>query len=293
LPEDALQAHIERLRRLRPARRRLAGAASVGAMFADAAAICCRELSFRRALVVSLDGGRLTAEVTDALELEDGDRLRRRLLAAPLALRPGSLESLLIRSPERSVDPARHPSQLAAAFELEQFAIAPVAPDTRTLALLVADRPAPRVEALDALSVNAFAEVLAAALERVVLRARQDELAAELQNSIASAQALIKEILEAPVALPLAGAGRLAFPLSGPIAYAAPDRLRELLTAGELRIAELLVQGQSNREIADALIVSPETVKAGVARILRKLGASNRVEAAAVIAVRLTGSDAA
>jgi DNA-binding CsgD family transcriptional regulator len=45
----------------------------------------------------------------------------------------------------------------------------------------------------------------------------------------------------------------------------------------------LLVQGRSNREIADELILSPETVKAHVARILRKLGASNRAEAVSLI----------
>jgi DNA-binding CsgD family transcriptional regulator len=38
------------------------------------------------------------------------------------------------------------------------------------------------------------------------------------------------------------------------------------------------------------LILSPETVKATVARILRKLGASNRVEAVATILRQLSSS---
>jgi DNA-binding NarL/FixJ family response regulator len=43
------------------------------------------------------------------------------------------------------------------------------------------------------------------------------------------------------------------------------------------------VQGRSNREIADEIFMSQETVKASVARILRKLGAANRVEAVTTI----------
>jgi DNA-binding CsgD family transcriptional regulator len=37
----------------------------------------------------------------------------------------------------------------------------------------------------------------------------------------------------------------------------------------------------SNREIGERLFISPDTVKDHVARVVRKLGASNRVEAVA------------
>ncbi|MGZ8512380.1 MAG: LuxR C-terminal-related transcriptional regulator [Candidatus Limnocylindria bacterium] len=57
------------------------------------------------------------------------------------------------------------------------------------------------------------------------------------------------------------------------------------LTAREASILQHLVAGLSNREIADELIVSPMTVKHHVASILKKLGATNRVQAA-VHAVR-------
>ena len=136
---------------------------------------------------------------------------------------------------------------------------------------------------MDNAEVVVFADVVAGALAHVVLRARQHELASELRHFTVSTQALMKETLEAPVMLPRSDGQRPAFPLAALITTASEDWLRERLTEAETRIASLLVQGRSNREIADELILSQETVKTRVARILRKLGASNRAEAAAIM----------
>ena len=57
------------------------------------------------------------------------------------------------------------------------------------------------------------------------------------------------------------------------------------LTARETDILRCVVDGLSNREIADLLVVSPMTIKHHVASILVKLEATNRVQAA-VHAVR-------
>ena len=56
------------------------------------------------------------------------------------------------------------------------------------------------------------------------------------------------------------------------------------LSERERQIAVLLVQGMTNKEIAEQLFVSTETIKSYVARILRKLGARNRVQAAVLLA---------
>jgi DNA-binding NarL/FixJ family response regulator len=53
------------------------------------------------------------------------------------------------------------------------------------------------------------------------------------------------------------------------------------LTSREVEIMELVVRGLTDREIGEALVLSPRTVESHVARILRKLGARNRTEAAA------------
>jgi len=50
------------------------------------------------------------------------------------------------------------------------------------------------------------------------------------------------------------------------------------LTPSEQRIAQLAAQGQTNKEVAAALLVSPKTVEANLARIYSKLGIGSRAE---------------
>ncbi len=68
-----------------------------------------------------------------------------------------------------------------------------------------------------------------------------------------------------------------------PAAPAAPRAaaLVEPLTARELEVLALLAGGRSNREIADRLFVTLDTVKKHVTHVLDKLGAGNRTEAVA------------
>lgn len=53
------------------------------------------------------------------------------------------------------------------------------------------------------------------------------------------------------------------------------------LTEIERRIAALVAQGQTNREVAAAMFVSENTVQTHVQHILRKLGVRSRTELAA------------
>jgi ATP/maltotriose-dependent transcriptional regulator MalT len=55
------------------------------------------------------------------------------------------------------------------------------------------------------------------------------------------------------------------------------------LTGGETRVLEVLLSGVSNREIAQRLCVSIDTVKTHVQRILRKLGVASRAQALAAV----------
>jgi two-component system response regulator DegU len=66
----------------------------------------------------------------------------------------------------------------------------------------------------------------------------------------------------------------------GPVPAAARN-----LTKREREILSLVAEGMSNREIAERLVLSPETVKSHVAAILEKLGVSDRTQAA-IYAVR-------
>ena len=60
---------------------------------------------------------------------------------------------------------------------------------------------------------------------------------------------------------------------------------RNDLTAREIQVLELIVQGQTNREIAAALSIAEDTVKIHLRNILEKLHLQNRIQAA-VYAVR-------
>ena len=59
----------------------------------------------------------------------------------------------------------------------------------------------------------------------------------------------------------------------------ASARLIEPLSPQEQRVLRLLVAGFSNPEIAEAMVVSNNTVKTQVQSIYRKLGVSSRKEA--------------
>jgi DNA-binding NarL/FixJ family response regulator len=54
------------------------------------------------------------------------------------------------------------------------------------------------------------------------------------------------------------------------------------LNPRELEVLEQLARGRRNRQIAEALMISENTVKFHVANVLAKLGASSRGEAAAI-----------
>ena len=70
------------------------------------------------------------------------------------------------------------------------------------------------------------------------------------------------------------------------------NKLRELrqnnqikLTPREKEVLKLIVDGESNTEIAEKLFISVHTAKAHVCNILHKMGVTDRVKAA-VIAVK-------
>jgi DNA-binding CsgD family transcriptional regulator len=81
-------------------------------------------------------------------------------------------------------------------------------------------------------------------------------------------------------------AERARIPLQSPAAAATgPSRSARLaygLTARELAVLRLLAAGRTNAQIGSELYISPKTAGVHVSNILRKLGVSGRVQAAAV-----------
>jgi non-specific serine/threonine protein kinase len=113
-----------------------------------------------------------------------------------------------------------------------------------------------------------------AASERAVagLRARFDEQACSTAWEDGRALALADAVAEALA---------LEAPVEVPTQPSEPER-RFDLTPREIEVLRLVAAGKSDREIADALFVSPRTVGAHVSHLLAKLGVENRAAAAAL-----------
>jgi len=66
----------------------------------------------------------------------------------------------------------------------------------------------------------------------------------------------------------------------------------EALTERERQVLDLVADGLSNRQIAERLLLTENTVQTHVHHVLHKLAVRNRVEAAMVLAQRLDISQA-
>ena len=62
------------------------------------------------------------------------------------------------------------------------------------------------------------------------------------------------------------------------------DQLNFLLTAEEKQVLSLIAKGDTSKEIASTLNMSPSTVKRHTEHILSKLHLKNRIQAAAYLA---------
>jgi DNA-binding NarL/FixJ family response regulator len=275
--EDRLSV-AARLERLTTVGARLDGAADIGDLFRRAATLARSELGFTRAVVLTVDRGWLGAETSDPLEDLASDRLRRQMQESPLAITPRTAEADAVRSGRSS--PGSQ-SLLAEQLGLTHYAFASVAVQRVGLGLLVVDRDGPALDAVDCAAVAMFAGILSSVLDTALVRARLDEVASELRHLAVSTQALLGEVQQAPPALPSRHGDRLSFGTFEGVPVVVPAAGEDNLTPRERAVTGLLAEGLSNREIAERLVVSPETVKAHVASILRKLGAANRVEAVA------------
>jgi len=285
---DAADSQVDLLRLLWASYLRLRTATSVGELFSLAGALAWSDYGFSRGVVLSISDGVLTATGTDPCGDDESDRLRRRVLADPIVLSPGSVEAEYVRRPHAALwGPGRRSSDAAKALGLTNAAVGAVIAESQTLAIVVVDRPSPVVTRAERTGIAALAAILGVALERIVLRARLGEVSAEMRQMNHSLQALIAEVIDAPTSLPAEHRHGRSFGLVDGYAGRAGSEIEELFTTREIGVLELLSTGLSNREIAERLLLGQETVKAEVARILRKLNAANRVDAAARF-VRMT-----
>jgi len=200
----------------------------------------------------------------DAMVLES-DMLRRR---GPLIVHDALNDPRVIR-------------ELTRASNIHSYVAAPVMPEGRVIAFLHASTLAVD-DILDRDVLWAFAEGYGYALERTILLRRLHDQGERIRELVVSTESVLAEIRQAGLQISTASEGLQAAE-SEPVRtamFSAPDsRVHQLLTRRELEIMELLAHGDTNRQIADRIVVSEGTVKSHVSQILRKMRAANRAEA--------------
>jgi DNA-binding CsgD family transcriptional regulator len=163
-------------------------------------------------------------------------------------------------------------------LESVHYLVAPVIAKSRVVALLhVCRRGEGGVSDVDIDVLDAFASAYSLLHERML----NIERVHQQRTSIARAAARMTEqadrIAAAAISFDVEDDSRVESPT-----IAADSALAATLSDRERQVFERLVVGASNAEIADELVITVETVKTHVKRILRKIGAINRSEAIAL-----------
>jgi DNA-binding CsgD family transcriptional regulator len=158
------------------------------------------------------------------------------------------------------------------------YLVAPVIAKSRVIALLhVGRRSEDGVSVGDIDVLDAFASAYTLLHEKML----NTERVQQQRTSIARAAARLTEeadrIAAAAISFDVEDDTRVE-----PPTIAADSALAATLSHRERQVFERLVLGASNAEIADELVITIETVKTHVKRILRKIGAINRSEAIAL-----------
>lgn len=104
-------------------------------------------------------------------------------------------------------------------------------------------------------------------------------LRAILESEVLVFSAALSEALRVPVAPTILPLDRAASLGANPAEVQPSIAIMEGLSRREREIFELMVKNLSNKEIAVQLLISEQTVKAHVSRILVKLGQPNRAKA--------------
>jgi LuxR family transcriptional regulator, regulator of acetate metabolism len=150
----------------------------------------------------------------------------------------------------------------------ESYVVAPLTLDGSSVGLLHADASASdrRLDTIDCEVAASYADGLAGAFERGVLRETLGRHRTELQAAVQWMSGQLSRLAADTPATGLTptrdGAGAV-----------------DLLTRRELEVLRLMARGQTNVAIARALVVREGTVKYHVKNILRKLGATSRADA--------------
>ena len=264
---------------------------SPAGMLGRAPSALCGASNFERAILSLVSGGRMVAE---AAHFEGApaaaEAVVTALRAEPIALEHPLIETELLRRRRATivVDAQVQPRadrRLAALMGWSSYAAAPLVVGPRVVGVLHADRG--RDGALDVLDRDVlweFTTALAQAYESASLVRTLRGEREQMRSFLEWLSARSSDLTDAPIRL--ATVQRPPSPPLAPLetlgALGRPDDravFEGLLTRRELDVLRLMADGNTNKAIAEALVISDGTVKFHVNSILRKLHVANRAEA--------------
>jgi DNA-binding CsgD family transcriptional regulator len=258
----------------------LRGAATTQDLVEQAVAAVCR-LGFDRAIVSRFDS---PVWIARTVHVERDPTWAAEILAAgrdhPQVVGHALVEAEIVRGvvPVVVPDVADLPAvnrPIADASLSRSYVAAPITVDHAVVGFIHADcyYDGRRLDRTDGEVLALFGEGLGVALTRTAVLGRLDELREDLGRIGSTLAARTLELWAEPDA-------------AGAVAEAAPRPARGpldgALTPRETDVLALLACGATNAAIAGRLGVTEGTVKTHVQAILRKLGAANRAEAAAI-----------
>jgi LuxR family transcriptional regulator, regulator of acetate metabolism len=295
------ESRFEALDRVQSAVAELREVTSPREMLVRAPGVLCARSAFERVILSLVKGGRMVAEAAFfAGDAEAAATVLSQLQANPLRLEHPLIETELLRRRRATivVDADVHPRvdrETARLMGWRSYAAAPLVVGSQVVGVIHADRGAGQsLDVLDRDLLWEFATGLAQAYESSVLRRTLRDERHQMREFLEWLRARSGELTDAPVTLSAGGHELRHEPRFPPVPTPAPlaaagaappggrdDRVvfEGLLTRRELDVLRLLAEGATNRQVADALVISSGTVKFHVGSILRKLHAANRAEA--------------
>jgi DNA-binding CsgD family transcriptional regulator len=291
------EARFEALERILSAVAELREVTSPRQMLVRAPAALCAGSSFERAIVSLVRGGRMIAEAVHFTgATQAAASVLAELRASPVRLEHTLIETELLRRRRATIvlDAHVHPRVDRPTAELmgwRSYAAAPLVVGSSVVGVIHADRgPGQPLDVLDRDVLWEFATGLAQAYESTTLRRTLRDERDQMREFLEWLRVRSSELTDAPVTLSAGGHAPVSAPapVATPLAAAAtPDAgtrddrvvFEGLLTRRELDVLRLMAEGATNRQVADALVISSGTVKFHTGSILRKLHAANRAEA--------------
>ncbi|MGE4424879.1 MAG: LuxR C-terminal-related transcriptional regulator [Solirubrobacteraceae bacterium] len=296
LAEDELARRLGEFVRIHEAVVRLRERGSVEAIIAGAPEAVADACDFDRVVIFRVDESIMVAEAF--YHRGDPDRARRLLAHSrehPVPLQEQFLETEMVRRRRPMVvhDTFTHPSTYKPLIEVYgtySYVAAPIMPEGRVIGFVHADKGVqfprhPRaVDEFDRDLLWGFAEGLGHAIERLGLVERMQAQSHDVRRLIARAAEAVDEYVGTRVELVSTaddggGATTTARAILAERDLAPTGTPLARLTRRELEVLRLVAAGATNAQVASRLVITVGTAKSHMARILRKLGASNRVEA--------------